>query len=134
LEWKHHGNGFPVLLMLKTLLGCSLHLERLALINRSTGTVPTLPVWDHPPEATDFLVNFALKMKRLVCCCLVFDRIDWNLVKDVYERVENEVVPIRPSLWFHLGRGEPYSSDPDVPSIHFHEMVDPENYTPPPTF
>jgi len=132
LEWKHHGNGFPFLMILQSLLGYSLQLERLALINRCTGTAPA--VWDHPPDAADFLVDFAFKMKRLVCCCLLFDRIDSSLIKDVSERIKNEVVPKRPSLWFHLGRGEPYVNDPEVPSIHFHEIVDPEYYTPPPTF
>ena len=119
-------------MILQSLLGYSLQLERLALINRCTGTAPA--VWDHPSDAADFLVNFALKMKRLVCCCLVIHRLDPNLIVEVRQRIMEEVTAKRRSLWFHLGRGIPCVSDPDVPSFHFHEMVDPEYYTPPPTF
>jgi len=131
LEWKHEGNGFPFLLLLKSLLGCSLHLERLALINLCSGTVP---LWDHPPDISDFLVEFTSKMKRLVCCCLVFDRLDPNVITEVRQRIMEEVTPKRRSLWFHLGRWKPCISDPDVPNFHFHEMVHPEYYTPPPPF
>jgi len=129
---NHKGNGFPVLLLLKSLLGCSLHLERLALIiNRCPDTAP---LWDHPPDTSDFLVEFVSKMKRLVCFYLVIRRLDPNLIKEVRQRIMEEVLPKRQSLWFYLGYGTPRVSDPEVPGFHFHEMVDPEYYTPPPTF
>ena len=131
LEWNHEGSGFPVLLLLKSLLGCSLHLERLALINLCYGTGP---LWDHPPDTSDFLVGFASKMKRLVCCCLVFNGLDPNLIVEVRQRIMEEVTPKRRSLWFYLGRTKPCISDPDVPNFHFYEMVRPEYYIPPPTF
>ncbi len=92
-----------------------------------------MPVWKKLPKAADFLVNFALKMERLVCCCLV-DWIRLSLIKKIQERIENDVLPQRRSLWFYLGQAEPCASDPDVPGIHFHEMVNPVPYTPPPSF
>ena len=116
-------------LLLKFLLGSSLQLERLVLIAKSPRHGPN---WKQPLQLPDFIVDFALKMKRLVCCCMVFDRLDPSLIKEVQQRIAKEVVPIRPSFWFHLGREVPLASDLSVPSIHFHEMVEPMVYVPPP--
>lgn len=44
------------------------------------------------------------------------------------ERIAQEVVPTRPSLWFHLDRALPEASDPGVPWIHYHPMVDPMSF------
>lgn len=74
MGWRPKEDGFPVLLLLKSLLGCSLHLERFALINCCT---KNLSLWDHPPDTSNFLIDFASKMKRLVCCCLLTMR--WSI-------------------------------------------------------
>jgi len=125
------GDDFPVLEILKSLLGCRLHLERLVLLAYRSENKPD---WNHPPDTVDFLVKFSKKMVRLVCFCLIYDRLDPNLITVAQHRIAQEVVTIRPSLWFCLGREEPLASDPNVPGIHFHEMVDPVFYTPLPSF
>jgi len=131
LHWDPEGDGITLFLLLKYLIGSSLQLERLVLIAKSPKNETD---WDHPIKLPDLIVKFALKMKRLVCCCIVFDRMDSNLIKEIQQRIAKEIVPIRPSLWFHLGREKPLASDPSVPSIHYHEMVDPIIYVPPPSF
>ena len=96
-------------------------LERLTLID--AGTVD-LPDWKHPPEFADFTAQ----MNHLTCCCLTFKQMDIDLMKAIKERVEEQVVMERPSLWFHLGRDLPDASDPGVPSIHYHQMVEPISF------
>ena len=113
--------------MLTSLLGAAYHLERLALIS------PCQLVFNqNESETRDRLVEFASTMKRLVCCCLVFNLLDRKLAKKVQKQIAEEVVPKRPSLWFHLGDDDPIVSGPDVPNFHFHEMVNPNFYVPPP--
>jgi len=46
-------------------------------------------------------------------------------MKTIKQRVEEEVVTERPSLWFHLDRPVPEASDPGVPPIHYFEIVEP---------
>ncbi len=128
---SQESDDFPFLELLKSLLGSRLHLERLVLIAYRSGIKS---VWIHPPDTVDFLVKFAKKMVRLVCFCLIYDRLDPNLITAAQHRIAQEVVSIRPSLWFCLGREEPLASDPNVPGIHFHEMIDPVFYTPLPSF
>ena len=106
-------------------------LERLALID--AGSVD-LPNWKHPPNFADFLVDFTAKMTHLTCCCLTFKQMDGVLMKAIKERVEEEVVIERPSLWFHLGRDIPNVSDPGVPAIHYHQMVNPMHFSTPPFY
>ena len=132
MKWDPEEDGITLFWLLKYLLGSSsLQLERLVLIAESSKNGPD---WNHPIKLPDLIVKFALKMKRLVCCCIVFDRMDSNLIKEIQQRIAKEIVLIRPSLWFHLGREKPLASDPSVPSIHYHEMVDPIIYVPPPSF
>jgi len=130
LKWDPEEDGITLFWLLKYLLGSSsLQLERLVLIAESSKNGPD---WNHPIKLPDFIVDFALKMKRLVCCCIVFDLLNPNLIKEVQQRIVKEVVPIRPSFWFHLGREVPLASNLSVPSIHYHEMVEPMVYVPPP--
>ena len=49
-------------------------------------------------------------------------------MKGIKERVEEEVVKLRPSLWFHLGRTIPEASDHGVPAIHYHQIVYPMSF------
>ncbi len=98
-------------------------LERLVLID--AGSIPSskLSDWKHPPEFADFLVGFTAQMTHLSCCCLTFKQMDIKLMKAIKERVEEEVVTERPSLWFHLDRDIPNVSDPGVPPIiHYHQI------------
>ncbi len=91
--------------------------------------------WKHPPKTADYVVQFAKEMKRLVCCCLTFYYFNQNLCNQVNSRIAKEVVSERPSLWFVMDCFNPKVTDPNIPLIHYHEMVDvPFNHFPPPTF
>jgi len=72
---------------------------------------------------SDFLVQFATKMKRLVCCSISFSQIDPSLCKEVNRQVAEKVVENRPSLWFHFDRYGPDLDDPYVPLIHLQEIL-----------
>ncbi len=140
MRWDHKedvytATAFSILkAIFKGFIEKSIHetkLERLALID--AGTVD-LPRWNHPPEFADFLVDFTAKMTHLYCCCITFKQMDANLMKAIKERVEEEVVIERPALWFHLGRDVPDASDPGVPPIHYHQIVEPISFTTPPFY
>jgi len=126
LEWSHDDDEYPatILLLLKAVLEKSVDLKRLVLIDGSGN----LPNWSHPPEFADSLVTFAAKMSHMTCCCVTFNHLDVDLMKGIKERVEEEVVQVRPSLWFHLGRSIPEASDPGVPAIHYHQIVYPMSF------
>jgi len=56
---------------------------------------------NHPStELSKFLVEFASKMDHLTSCCLTFNHLSLDLMKEIKQRVEEEVVTERPSLWF----------------------------------
>jgi len=142
LRWNHKEDVYPetAFSILKAILKESIKksmeetkLERLTLIDAGTAAVD-LPDWKHPPEFADFLVRFTAQMTHLTCCCLTFKQMDIDLMKAIKERVEEQVVMERPSLWFHLGRDLPDASDPGVPSIHYHQMVNPIVFTTPPFY
>ena len=140
LKWFRRGDVYPAtaVSILEAILeeskNKSVHetkLERLVLID--AGTIPLLD-WKHPPEFSDFLVDFTAKMTHLTCLCLAFKQMDGVLMKAIKERVEEEVVIERPSLWFHLGWDIPNVSDPGVPAIHYHQMVNPMHFSTPPFY
>lgn len=106
-----------VLLVLTSLMRFASDLER---VNLSFVCNVTPPDWDYP--IADFLVKFALKMKRLTCLCLCFYGIDRALLTEANRRIVEEVVPLRPALWFHLDNGPPNPADRSVPTVHYHEM------------
>lgn len=56
---------------------------------------------------------------------------DVDVMNAIKSRVEEEVVPERPSLWFHLDRILPKASDQSVPPIHYHQMVNPVSFVMP---
>lgn len=129
MNFKRDGSAH-VLLLLQAILNCSKDLERLVLID---STLKKKPVWNHyPSDMTDSVVNFALKMKRLVSFCLVLPKCESTLIDEVSEKIEEKVVSLRSSLWFHIGRYQPEATD--VPLIHYHEMIEPTHYFPPPKF
>jgi len=90
-----------------------------------------LPDWQPPPEFADFLVDFTAKMTHMTCCLITFHQINTGLMQKIKERVENEVVTERPSLWFHLDHAIPEASDPGVPAVHYHQIVKPISFVMP---
>lgn len=74
------------------------------------------------------VVRFALEMDHLVALCLAGLRVDPFTVAKVRERVEKEILPLRPSFWFHIDRDLPKENDLNVPRIHYDEMVNPPNW------
>lgn len=123
------GKNFPdVLFVFQSLLCRASHLERLVLIFETK--VPCSD--DHP--LVDFLVQFALKMKRLTCLCITFNKIDPALIQEVKRRLTEDVLPSSPSFWFHLGRELPKATDPGVPPLHYHEMIYVDKFNPPSSF
>jgi len=69
-------------------------------------------------------------MKHLTCYCLTFYQMDVDLIKSIKNRVEEEVLVAERlySRWFHLSRKVPQASDPGVPSIHYHQIVEPPSF------
>ena len=83
----------------------------------------------------DFIVQLALKLKRLTCLSLSFYELNDNkLIEQVHRRMGEEVLPTRPALWFHLGSDFPEASDPRVPAVHYNEMIYSNEFDPPPKF
>jgi len=111
-------------LILKALLEKSPLLERLVLIDGGSDILPLSP----PHKFLDHILEFASKMTHMSCFCVTFNQLAVDLMKEIKERVENEVVAERPSLWFHLDRNIPEASDVGVPSIHYHEIVKPASF------
>lgn len=130
LEWTHKEDVYPAtaFAILKALLKASLKLERLVLIDAAT---EKLPQWKPPPGFADFLVDFTAKMTHMTCCCVTFKQMNTGLMEEIKERVENEVVTERPSLWLHLDHAIPEASDPGVPAVHYHQIVYPISFVMP---
>ena len=127
LQLKVEDVDYPevTLSILKAILEKSVLLERLVLID---GGSENLSMWNHPSDFADFMVKFASNMTHLTCCCLSIKQLDCFPIVKVKQRIANEVVPMRPSLWFHSDRALPEASDPGVPWIHYHRMVDPMSF------
>ena len=94
----------------------------------------TLPAnWSFP--LADLIVQLALKLKRLTFLSLTFHELNANeLIEQVHRRMAEEVLPSRPALWFHLGNTCPDGSNPNVPAVHYHEMILSNTFDPPPKF
>ena len=109
--------------ILKSLKQFSPKIERISL-EFMCKTYPT----DRDHLMGDLLVDFTLKMKHLSCLSLSLKQLDGALIKNVHERIKKEVLPTRPSLWFHLDRCLPEASDPGVPWVHYHQIVRPMSF------
>ncbi len=72
-----------------------------------------------------FFLEFALKMKCLVALCIVPPLLDENAMQNIRFRIAKTVGLVRSSLWFNIGGECPTRSDPDVPGIHYNELVEP---------
>ena len=81
--------------------------------------------WEAPIDLGQLLIEFLSKMK----CLIIFSFTGYNIQPDVQEAVRAhvaaEIRPDRPSFWFHLGKSLPKANDPDVPRIHYDEIVKP---------
>lgn len=131
-------NGFvgdPLLLLsLKTILQASPDLERLTLsgvMMYDAGSPPCSSLT--PFGLEDDLVKFATNNKRLVFCCFKFYNLDAVVCDKINRIIAKKVVQSRPALWFHVGNGIP-KEDPSLPLIHFLEMINADDYNPPPMF
>ena len=71
------------------------------------------------------LVEFATAMERLVALCFAGFRTTPNIGREVKRRLLEEVIPVRPSFWFYIGRQLPLVNDTSVPRIHYNEIVCP---------
>jgi len=144
-EWNHKEDGFPTtaLSILEVLREKSPLLERLVLIDggsvdggfRELWTVNDYGMWTEslpslspPHKFSDLLLEFASKMTHMTCCLITFEQLAVDLMKEVEERIEKEVVAERPSLWFYLDRKIPKAPEGGVPSVHFHEIVEPVSF------
>ena len=78
------------------------------------------------PYVVDELLNFISSMSRLVALCLagcfLLDQSDLEKIK---EQVAEEILPLRPSFWFHIGLDLPKETDLSVPRVHYDEIVGP---------
>lgn len=78
------------------------------------------------------IVDFTLRMKNLSALCIVLCNFESYLIEEVKQRVEKEVAPFKPSLWFFLNYLEPVPSDSSVPFTHYQEMFAPKPSDAPP--
>lgn len=120
--------GSLLLPLLKSFLTNSPQLERLVLLDGDCDASSS--EWDRPDdlsEMADSIVNFALKMPRLVALCINFYHLDWlELNEVVNRRIKEEVLLSKPYFWFYFNwKRRPLPSFPSVPFIHYHEMVMP---------
>ena len=124
LEWFNQQDNFSeTLLLLQKLLKCSSHFERLPLHDVCAPSDSAKRQLSS--DFGDQVVHFASEMGHLVALCIAGLRVDPVAVDKVRERVEKEVLPLRPSFWFHMDRDLPKGNDLDVPRIHYDEMVNP---------
>lgn len=127
LEWFNHQDNFSeTLLLLRQLLKCSSHLERLLLHDVCAPSDSTFIRRQLSSDFGDQVVHFAFVMDHLVALCLTGIGVNPVAVAKVRERVKKEVLPLRPSLWFHMDRDLPKGNDLEVPRIYYDEMVNPQ--------
>lgn len=72
-------------------------------------------------------------MENLVALCITGFSINPKAIREVNRRIAEDILPVRPSFWFHLGYDAIAANDPSVPRIHY-EIVNPIDnfYTAPP--
>ena len=83
----------------------------------------------------NFMVKVDLKLERLTCLSLtLYEQKDSMLFEEVNRRILEEVLSVRPALWFHFSNNFAEASDPSVPAVHHREMIITNNFDPPPIF
>jgi len=61
------------------------------------------PSWNHPDdEMGSCLVDFVLKMKRLVALFLGFSNLETARMNDIRSMMKPKFAMVRPALWFNL--------------------------------
>ena len=123
-------DGSLLLPLLKSFFKHSPQLERLCLLD---GEYDSSSEWDHledPSELADYIVKFASELPHLVALCISFYHtdfgLDFDLTNQVNQRIMEEVLPSKPSFWFHLDwEDRPMPSVTSVPLVHYREMVSP---------
>ncbi len=83
LEWRSKEEVPTILLLLKNLLKCSDHLERLVLCNIESLSDSEREL-KCPSNFEYILVDFAIKMDHLVALCLAGFSIDPKVILKVY--------------------------------------------------
>ncbi len=124
-------DGSMLLPLLKSFFKNAPQLERLSLLDEDHDDSSSQ--WDHlenPSELADYIVKFASELPHLVALCISFFHRElgfgFDLTHQVNQRITEEVLPSKPSFWFHLGwKDRPMPSVTSVPLIHYQEMVSP---------
>jgi len=106
------------MLMLKSIQQFAPKLERLCLWDDSS-TFWTL----QSPDSEDFFVQFATRMNRLLCCCIIFADIGLEEENRINQLIKEKVTSNRPSLWFRVW-DITSDEDPTLPLIHYLEMIE----------
>jgi len=111
LEWGHIESDSDLVDFLKALLKCLL-LERLVLDDYCRSR----PSHQASSQIENYLFTFVSNMEHLVAFCLSSSR--FNDPDAIFERVNQrfvqEIIPSRPSFWFHLGKVLPKENEPSV--------------------
>jgi len=115
------GAGYlsSALLLLKFLRTSASHLERISLQFNCQTFFIGIPDFN----LADFLVQFIFKMKHLTALCLVFYELYPSLIRQVNQKIAEEILPLRPALWFYLDRKIPNGVEPSVSAVYYSDMV-----------
>lgn len=89
--------------------------------------------FDSNAQFEEFILKFAKGMKKLVCLGIFGFPFKRSAVRVIQQKLRKEVLPLRPTFWFRLGKELPVENDTSVPRIHYDEMVRPIDryYVPP---
>ena len=124
-------DGSKLLPLLKSFFKHSPQLERLSLLDGDCDDSSSeWGILEDPSELSDYIVKFALELPHLVALFISFYHPDrefgFDLTNQVDQRVTEEVLPSKPSFWFHLGwEDRPVPFVTSVPLIHYQDMVSP---------
>ena len=115
--------------LLKTVKNSNLKYFERFILDNDNNYYEYLPVNNQPAvnwaELEELIVEFAKGMVHLVCLGFFGFRFHPSAAEMIQRRITEEVVPLRPAFWYHLGRKLPNESDVSVPRIHYEEIVNP---------
>lgn len=134
MQWAKYEDPCPLTLLLETLLRCKARLRRLVVYQEEKESLEDrlLQGWisaglPSAPLQADFFFTFARRMEHLVALCLSIN-ISATIVKELEMKFIQEILPDRPSFWFHVGPSLPRPNDFRVPRVHYDEIISPINY------
>lgn len=107
-----------VLVLLKDLKKSCPKLERIALVQCMGNCLLS-------QELEDYLFSFTTGMEHLEFVYLVGFKIDPARAGRIKEKLNEMVLPLRPSFWCHVGLELVKGYDPSVPRVHYREMISP---------